>query len=274
MPSRTFSTASADGSRPNHTHHWRFGKNKGQTSGAPFEVAASQALVLTASGWSIQRSATAQLLLRPNRAGIGRAAIDRLDPHAVIGLADCASNGAPFARHRPACASLHTSPTGTAASRKSSVVVVIRSIVPLKPSLLSSKLPRSDRQAKQLFWALFVQSRSGSRKNTFGRKLRQHGFHAAFRDKTLGHNFGERHQHEGAFEQAMVRQRQFRFVDPDVIVGDEVEIEVRPCRSRRARSRPNSFDLCSEQQRADRDCFDFDGGVDERPASPLQGGVA
>ena len=40
----------------------------------------------------------------------------------------------------------------------------------------------------------------------------------------VGRDFGQRHQHEGALEQARMRQRQARLVQRQVVIGDDVDI--------------------------------------------------
>src|SRR5215204_6847197 len=53
--------------------------------------------------------------------------------------------------------------------------------------------------------------------DTLGRKLRQRLANTPSRNDTVGHDLGQRHQHEGALESPRMRQRQFRLVEPDVV---------------------------------------------------------
>ena len=41
----------------------------------------------------------------------------------------------------------------------------------------------------------------------------------------VGRDLGERQQHEGALEQARVRQRQAQFVDREVVIGEDVDVD-------------------------------------------------
>ena len=91
--------------------------------------------------------------------------------------------------------------------------------------------------------------------------------HAASRNDTVGHDLRERHQHEGAFEQPGMRQRQFRLVDLDVVIGDQIEVEGArtPALLAGAVAAELLFDLVQrEQQRMGIEAgFDFDAGIDE-----------
>ena len=61
--------------------------------------------------------------------------------------------------------------------------------------------------------------------DSLGRKLRQRRSDAAPRDHPVRRDFRERHQHEGAFEQAGVRQRQLRLLNRNIVIGDQIEVE-------------------------------------------------
>ena len=43
-------------------------------------------------------------------------------------------------------------------------------------------------------------------------------------DHPVGRDLGQRHQHESAFEQARMRQRQVRLVQRDIVIGDDVDV--------------------------------------------------
>ena len=45
------------------------------------------------------------------------------------------------------------------------------------------------------------------------------------RNDTIGYDLRQRHQHEGAFEQPGMRQRQFRLFDRNVVIGDQIEVQ-------------------------------------------------
>ena len=48
--------------------------------------------------------------------------------------------------------------------------------------------------------------------------------HLAPGDHPVRRDFGERQQHEGALEQARVRQGQAQFVQRQVVIGDDVDV--------------------------------------------------
>src|ERR1700742_3524934 len=61
--------------------------------------------------------------------------------------------------------------------------------------------------------------------DALGRERGQSIADAVAADQAIRRDLGERHQNEGALEQARMRQRQLRLVDPDVVIGDQIEIE-------------------------------------------------
>ena len=106
-----------------------------------------------------------------------------------------------------------------------------------------------------------------------GRELRQRVRNAASRNDTVGGDLGQRHQHEGALEQPRMRQRQFRLVEPDVVIGDQIEVEGArtPARLIGAIAAELLLDLVQrEQQRMRIEAgLDLDAGIDEAaPAVP------
>ena len=124
------------------------------------------------------------------------------------------------------------------------------------------------------------QSRSGSRFIPSVESSRQRIGDAASRNDTVGRNLGQRHQHEGALEKPGMRQRQFRLVDPDIVIGDQVEVEGArtPARLTGAVAAELLFDLVQrEQQRVRIEAgFDLDAGVGEGRLvflAPGRGGV-
>ena len=44
-------------------------------------------------------------------------------------------------------------------------------------------------------------------------------------DHAVGRDLGERHQHEGALEQARMRQRQVGVVEDEIVIGEEVDVD-------------------------------------------------
>ena len=48
--------------------------------------------------------------------------------------------------------------------------------------------------------------------------------HAPPGDHPVGRDLGKRQQHEGALEQARVRQRQAQLVQREVVIGDDVDV--------------------------------------------------
>ena len=56
-------------------------------------------------------------------------------------------------------------------------------------------------------------------------EARQRVPHPDAGDPAIGRDLGKRHQHEGALEQARVRQDQVRSVEPHVVIGEEVDVE-------------------------------------------------
>ena len=57
----------------------------------------------------------------------------------------------------------------------------------------------------------------------------------------LRRDLGERHQHEGAFEQARMRQRQLRLVEHQIVIGEKIDVDgARAPAALAARSRPSA----------------------------------
>src|SRR5690349_7916247 len=61
--------------------------------------------------------------------------------------------------------------------------------------------------------------------DTVSGNLRQGVAHAASRDDTVRRDLGERNQHKGALEHARMRQGQLFPAEPDVVIGEQVEVE-------------------------------------------------
>ena len=146
------------------------------------------------------------------RRGVGPARIKRLDAKTVIGLAD------ELLFERRAFERLvdQSEPLLAGGGRKFGAE---REIVGLGVSH-GRKMPRLER-ATQAFGRL--SSSAGVRSPPFRRAARHR--RCAFRRSPVRHDLGQRHQHEGALEQARVRQDQIGLVQDQVAIGDEVDIE-------------------------------------------------
>ena len=168
-----------------------------------------------------------------DRRGVARARIDRLDLQAVIGLADqflerralqhAVDQLAPVRRRSPA----RNRPR--AAGRR--LQMTFGRSLPGRHVDCGRKLPRGGRQAKRLFRAIsggFAAVRRGratARYPAVGQRSPAPPRRVRPAMSTVGRDLGQRHQHEGALEQPRMRQRQFRLVERDVVIGDQIEVE-------------------------------------------------
>ena len=115
-------------------------------------------------------------------------------------------------------------------------------------------MPRGDGQAKRLFWAICrISGRPGRAASRCPRSIaRQRLARRGAGDDAVRCDLGQRHQHEGALEQPRMRQCQFRLVERDVVIGDQIDVERARSPARLvARSRPNFFStLCRRDSSA------------------------